>query len=99
MYENVSCCVKSGHDYTEFFESPAGVKHGCLLSPECVCLFINKVADEIRKAGRHGILLSNLSQEIFLLLFADDVALVSHTPAGLQNQLNVLACSSTKIGL
>ena len=99
MYENVSCCVRSGHDYTEFFKSPAGVKQGCLLSPKMFCLFINKVADEIRKAGRHGILLSNLSEEVFSLLFADDVALVSHTPVGLQNQLNVLACDSSKIGL
>ena len=99
MYENVSCCVRSGHDYTEFFESPAGVKQCCLLSPKCFCQFINKVADEIRKAGRHGILLSNLSEEVFSLLFADDVALVSHTPVGLQNQLNMLACASTKIGL
>ena len=70
MYENVSCCVRSGHDYTEFFESPAGVKQCCLLSPKCFSLFINKVADEIRKAGRHGILLSNLSEEVFSLLFA-----------------------------
>ena len=99
MYENVLCCVRSGHDYTEFFESPAGVKQGCLLSPKMFGLFINEVTDEIRKAGRHGILLSNLIEEIFSLLFADDVALVSHTPVGLQNQLNVLARASAKIGL
>ena len=67
MYENMLCCVRSGHDYTEFFESPAGVKQGCLLSPKLFCLFINEVADEIRTAGRHGILLSNLIEEIFLL--------------------------------
>ena len=30
MYENVLCCVKVGQDYTEFFESPTGVKQGCL---------------------------------------------------------------------
>ena len=28
------------------------------------------MADEIRKAGRHGILLSNLGEEVFSLLFA-----------------------------
>ena len=33
------------------------------------------------------------------LLFADDVALVSHTTVGLQNQLNVLARASAKMGL
>ena len=38
-------------------------------------------------------------EEIFSLLFADDVALVSHTVDGLQNQLNVLARASARIGL
>ena len=99
LYENVLCCVRSGHDYTEFFKSPAGVKQGCLLGPKMFCLFINEVTDEIRKAGRHGILLSNLTEEIFSLLFADDVALVSYTPVGLQNQLNMLARASAKMGL
>ncbi len=28
------------------------------------------------------------SRKLFFLLFADDVALVSHTPAGLQNLVN-----------
>ena len=57
------------------------------------------MADEIKKAGRHGILLSNLTQEIFSLVFADDVALVSHTSLGLQNQPNVLALASAKTEL
>ena len=60
LYENVLCCVRYGHDYTEFFESLAGMKQGCLLGPKTWCPFINEVADEIRKAERHGILLSNL---------------------------------------
>ena len=58
---------------------------------------MNEVAKESRKAGRHGILLSNLTEEIFTLLFAVDIALVEHTPAKLQNQLNVLARASAKI--
>ena len=66
-YENTSYCVRSGHGSTEFFESPAGVKQGCLLSPKLFCLFTNEVADEIRKAGRHGIVLSSLIEEMFLL--------------------------------
>ena len=87
------CCVKSGHDYTEFFESPAGRSRAAYSAPKCF-LFISEVADEIRKAGRYGILLPNLIEEIFSLLFADDVVLVLHAPVGLQNQLNVLARAS-----
>lgn len=40
MYENVLCCVRAGQDYTDVFESPIGVKQGCLLSPKLFCLFL-----------------------------------------------------------
>lgn len=33
------------------------------------------------------------------MLFADDIALISHTPVGLQNQINVLARASDRLGL
>ena len=75
------------------------MKQGCLLSPKLFALFINEAAEELKKDGRHGINLSNLIEEIFALLFADDIALVSHTVVGLQNQLNVLARASRKTGL
>lgn len=99
MYENVLCCVRAGQDYTEFFGSPIGLKQGCLLSPKIFALFVNEVAEELKRDGRHGITLSNLIEEIFALLFADDLALVSHTVVGLQNQLNVLARASGRLGL
>ena len=85
------CCVKSGHNYTEFFKSPAGRSRAAYSAQKCSTKWL-------RKAGRYGILLSNLTEEIFSLLFADDVALVSHAPVGLQNKLNVLARASAKIG-
>ena len=58
------------------------------------------MADEISRAGKHGIFLSNLIDEVSLL-FADDVALalVSYFVVGLQNQLNVLVGACAKTGL
>ena len=40
--------------------------------------------------GKHGIQLQPGLVELFLLLFADDLALLSSTVMGLQNQLNHL---------
>jgi hypothetical protein len=37
--------------------------------------------------------------ELFILLFADDVALISTTPVGLQNQLNCLKTCSESMAL
>ena len=99
MYENVSCCVRCGIDYTDFFDSPAGVKQGCLMSPKIFCLFISEVAEELKKDEERGIRLDDMVTDIVSLLFADDVALVSHSVVGLQNPLNVLARASHRNGL
>ena len=37
--------------------------------------------------------------ELFILLFADDIVLLSDTIIGLQNQLNILAKKSTELDL
>ena len=52
--------------------------------------FINELAIEVSKTGKHGIQLIPGTIEIFLLLFADDVILLSNTIVGLQNQLDSL---------
>ena len=52
--------------------------------------FINELAIEVSKTGKHGIQLIPGTTEIFLLLFADDVILLSNTIVGLQNQLDSL---------
>ncbi|XP_025113041.1 uncharacterized protein LOC112575401 [Pomacea canaliculata] len=81
------------------FECPQGVKQGCLLSPLMFSFFINELAIEISKGGKHGIQLIPEAVEIFLLLFADDVALVSNTAIGLQNQLNLLKQEADRLKL
>ena len=59
--------------------------------------FINELAVELSKNGKHGIQLIPGATEIFMLLFADDVILLSSTPAGLQNQLNYLKIEADRL--
>ena len=61
--------------------------------------FINELAVELSKNGKHGIQLIPGASEIFMLLFADDVILLSSTPAGLQNQLNHLKTEADRLYL
>ena len=61
--------------------------------------FINEIAVELSKNGKHGIQLIPGAIEIFMLLFADDVMLLSSTPAGLQNQLNHLKIEADRLYL
>lgn len=99
MYNSVQACVRWDGELSEFFHCPSGVRQGCLLSPLIFSLFIAEVADCVRLAGKHGIQLIPGGNELFLLLFADDIVLLSSTPTGLQNQLNNLENASKKLGL
>ena len=51
------------------------------------------------KTGKHGIQLIPDTIEIFLLLFADDVILLSNTIIGLQNQLDSLKREADRLYL
>lgn len=96
IYKSVKSCVRNGNRLTEFFECPVGVRQGCILSPMLFSLFINEVANMINEGGTHGIQLLPGLIELYLLLFADDIVLMSDTPRGLQNQINILneACKN-----
>jgi len=99
IYKSVQSCVKWGSETSELFDCPSGVKQGCMLSPLIFSLLITEVADCVTENGKHGFqFLPNL-KEIFLLLFADDICLISSTPLGLQNQIKNLEAASSSLGL
>ena len=99
IYSIVTATVRFGNKFSEDIDCPLGVKQGCLLSPLLFSILINKVARKIAEKGRAGYQFVTGGKEIFSLLFADDIVLVSLTPSGLQNQLNNLKIESEKLGL
>ena len=99
IYKEVQMTVRHGNQQTDLIDCPLGVKQGCLLSPLLFSLLITEVADKVAARGRSGCQLVTGSREIFSLLFADDIALISQTPAGLQNQINNLKSASEALGL
>jgi hypothetical protein len=99
VYNSVLASVRVDCKYSATFKCFQGVKQGCLLSPQLFSFFINELAMEIVKKGKHGIQLIPGALEIFLLLFADDVILLSGTANGLQNQINCLKLEADRLGL
>jgi exonuclease III len=99
IYASVQSCVRWGSQMSDFFDCPAGVKQGCMLSPLIFSLLITEVADNVINKGKHGFQFLPGLQEIFLLLFADDICLISLTAVGLQNQINSLQEASDSLGL
>jgi hypothetical protein len=99
MYKVVQARVRGGGDLTDSFLCPRGLKQGEVCSPILFSLFINELTKEINMNGRHGIQLSPELVQILILLFADDVALLSDSVVGLQCQLNILYTVAERLDL
>ncbi|XDV43935.1 hypothetical protein PO909_012319 [Leuciscus waleckii] len=88
MYSNNQCAIKIGHKRTEFFTQGRGVRQGCPLSPTLFNIYINELAKLLEESAAPGLTLHDSS--IKLLLYADDLVLLSPTEEGLQQNLDTL---------
>ena len=68
-------------------------------SPVLFSLFINDLDLDIIYNGRHGVSLSSDFVQLMILLFADDMILLSETVIGLQTQLNSLFSAASRLQL
>ena len=50
-----------------------------MCSPVLFSVFINDLASDIINTGHHGVSFSSIFVELFILLFADDIMLLSET--------------------
>ncbi len=88
LYENVQCTVRINGHKTEWFEVGAGLKQGCILSPLLFNLFINDLVYGM-KLLNCGVMCGNISLSV--LLYADDIVLISDKEEHLQCMLSYLA--------
>jgi hypothetical protein len=99
MYKSVLACVRVNGELSEAFECPQGLRQGCMFSPTAFSVVINELASRVAACGKHGVQFVPGLVELFILLFADDLALLSSTPAGLQTQLDLVQQMCTELGL
>ena len=78
MYDKFKACVRANNDLTDFSDCPHGLKQGCVASPTLFSIIINEIAIHT------GLV------ELLILLFADDIILMSVSQADLQTQLDCL---------
>ena len=91
IYEQDEASVLTQAGLTEGFRCTAGVKQGCPASPLLFGLFIDELEARLKAGSDHSDAPELLGTLIAILLFADDIALMSHSPSGLQHQLSILA--------
>ena len=96
LYAEVPMGVQFADGMSPTFDSLLGVKQGCPLSPTLFGIFIDDFQAEL-EAGSAGFALPTLSGvQTPALFYADDLALVSTTVAGLQAQLDLLQAYSKR---
>ena len=87
LYRNVECTVRINGDLTKWFTVSNGLKQGCVVSPTLFALYANDLAEEI-KALNCGIPIGE--QQISILMFADDIALITDSEDKMQQMLNTV---------
>ena len=94
LYEGVKSRIRINDADTDWFELAEGLRQGCVLSPLLYAIFINSLADVLKSAAHeqqvHGVRLS-ASDQLLLLLYADDIVLVVESLEDLQRMSDLLA--------
>ena len=91
LYYQTRSVVRGGGAFSAAFDVNIGVKQGCPASPRVFCLFFDRVRDFIAAHAPpsrrvHTPYLALLAT--FILLYADDVALIAASPERLQQLLH-----------
>ena len=76
IYEAVESSVLVGDKQSRFFRIDVGVRQGCLMSPILFALYINGLAEELKKDNIGAKVVQYNEEQISILMFADDIGLV-----------------------
>ena len=87
-YANSMACVENNGMRSRIFRTTRGVKQGGCLSPFLFAIYFNDMVTEIIELGL-GVSFNNLLIDI--LLYADDILLVSESKTNMLSMLNVMS--------
>ena len=90
MYSSLSATVRTSSGETNCFPCNVGTRQGDVSSPLIFALFINDLCTLLREQCGDGIFITPDVEDIFCLMYADDVANCAETRVRLQRQINLI---------
>ena len=90
LYSNSKCAVKMSNTRSNFFPYYKGVRQGCILSPLLFNLYINELATIFDRTNSDPFILPNGNKLSCLLLYADDLIILSKSRFRLQKCIDNL---------
>ena len=88
MYSNPRSRVVLCSHKTEFFDCPIGVKQGDSISATLFAIYINDLAEEIRRSGLGVELDEDLA--VSILMYADDIVLLATNEDDMQEMICIV---------
>ena len=88
LYEHVQCTIRINGEYSEWFNVKTWLKQGCILSPQLFNIFANDLTHAIRVLNC-GLQFAD-EDSVSILLYADDIVLLSDNEAKMQTMLDCL---------
>ena len=89
MYTETTYRLKFQHAISQSYKSERGVKQGDVLSPLLFNFYIDDLVQAFNNNATHPVSIGNTSLSI--LLYADDIVLLSESKSGLQQCLDILS--------
>ena len=99
MYNKLTACISTPEGLTEFLKCFIGTRQGCMLSPLLFILYLNKYIEIHYKNESKGLYIDEYFSNLFMLLYADDIAQFSDRVWNLQAQINLLQKYCTLSGM
>src|SRR6185503_19056886 len=96
IYESVESSVLVNDARTRFFKVDVGLRQGCLMSPILFALYINGLAEEIKKSGIGARIIICWRDSCGILMFADDIVLMAEDRADLERLMGITVAYSQK---
>lgn len=98
LYSRASVQVKVNGQYSRSFDINEGVLQGECLSPLLFAIFVSDIEDFFRSRGFSGLNIDGQS-DVILLLYADDLVLLSDSQSDMNRKLSCLQeyCNTNKL--